>query len=130
MKKVIIVLVSLVITGTMMAQSPEIKFEKRVHDFGKIFEKDGRVTISFKFTNEGDAPLVVNRVQASCGCTTPDWSREPVLPGEGGFITVSYNPFGRPGNFAKSILVHHNAEDRPVNLTIRGNVIPKSVVEK
>lgn len=114
----------------LLAQSPAIKFEKSVHDFGSIQEKDGIATVVFEFTNTGDAPLVISRVQASCGCTTPTWTKEPVMPGEKGAITVAYNPYARPGNFAKSILVHHNGDSKPFNLTIRGNVIPKSIVER
>lgn len=130
MKKTIIFLFSLVMSLGLFAQSPMIKFEKSVHDYGKIQEKDGLATVLFTFTNMGDAPLVISRVQASCGCTTPSFTKEPVLPGENGTITVSYNPLGRPGNFVKSILVHHNGEAKPYNLTIKGNVIPKPVVER
>ncbi len=129
MKKTLIIMFSLVVATVIVAQSPHIEFEKRIHDFGKIYEKDGRASVKFVFKNIGDAPLVVTRVQASCGCTTPSWTREPIMPGDSGHISVSYNPYRRPGSFAKSILVHHNADTKPFNLTIKGSVVPKSIVE-
>ena len=106
------------------AQSPEIKFEKTVHDFGTIQENGGEVTISFEFTNTGDAPLIINAVQVSCGCTSRDWTREPISPKGKGFIKVSYNPKGRPGPFSKSVTVNSNSS-KPVVLIIKGDVNKK-----
>lgn len=105
------------------AQAPELKFENMVHDFDSIQENDGMVTTTFEFTNEGDAPLIINKVSASCGCTTPDWTREPI-PAQGkGFVKVTYNPKGRPGPFAKSITVRSNSSEHPVILKVKGKVI-------
>ncbi|MBV5342190.1 DUF1573 domain-containing protein, partial [bacterium] len=104
-------------------------FEKSSHDFGKINEEEGKATIVFNFTNKGNAPMVVSRVQASCGCTTPTWTKEPIEPGKKGTITVAYNPLGRPGAFTKTISVYSNAAEEVVNLTIRGEVIPKPTSE-
>lgn len=109
-----------------MAQKPVIVFETNSHDFGKINEEDGKATFVFNFTNKGNAPMVVSRVQASCGCTTPTWTKEPIEPGRKGSITVTYNPLGRPGAFTKSITVYSNSSEEQVNLTIRGEVIPKA----
>ena len=108
-----------------MAQEPVITFTKTVHDFGKINEADGRVTTIFEFTNEGMAPLVLTNVKASCGCTTPKWTHEPIEPGAKGQITVTYNPSGRPGRFKKSITVTSNASQPTTKLEIQGEVIPK-----
>ena len=110
----------------MMAQNPVITFEKTEHDFGKINEGDGRVTTLFHFKNEGMAPLVLSNVRASCGCTTPKWTKEPIEPGQGGDITVTYNPNGRPGRFQKTITVSSNASEPSKKLYIKGEVIPKS----
>ena len=78
---------------------------------GKINEADGRVTTVFEFTNEGMVPLVLTNVRASCGCTTPKWTREPIEPGQKGNITVTYNPNGRPGRFQKTVTITSNATE-------------------
>ena len=103
----------------------DIQFEKMDHNFGKIKEEGGPVNYNFNFTNTGKAPLVIQGVEASCGCTTPEWSQEPILPGKSGFIKVSYNPELRPGVFDKSIMVNANVPKSPVVLTISGEVIPR-----
>ena len=110
----------------MMAQDPVITFEKTEHDFGKINEADGRVSVVFEFKNEGMAPLVLSNVRASCGCTTPTWTREPVEPGKTGSITVTYNPNGRPGRFQKTVTITSNATEPTKKVYIKGEVIPKS----
>lgn len=111
----------------MMAQEPVITFSKTTHDFGKINEADGRVTTIFEFTNNGMMPLVLSNVKASCGCTTPKWTHEPIEPGTTGQITVTYNPNGRPGRFQKTITVTSNASEPTTKLYIKGEVIPKPV---
>lgn len=108
-----------------MAQQPVITFQKTEHDFGKINEADGRVTTVFEFKNEGMEPLILSNVRASCGCTTPKWTKEPVEPGQTGQITVTYNPNGRPGRFQKTITVTSNASEATKKLFIKGEVIPK-----
>ena len=109
----------------MMGQEPVITFEKTEHDFGKINEADGRVTTVFTFKNEGMAPLVLSNVRASCGCTTPTWTKEPIEPGQTGSITVTYNPNGRPGRFQKTITITSNASEPTKKVYIKGEVIPK-----
>lgn len=111
---------------TVNAQTfADLQFEKMDHNFGKIKEDGGPANYNFKFTNTGKIPLVIQGVQASCGCTTPEWSKEPILPGKTGFIKVSYNPEQRPGIFTKSITVNANVQKSPYVLTISGDVIPK-----
>jgi hypothetical protein len=109
----------------LMAQKPIINFENKEFDFGKIKEADGNVTHVFDFSNKGKAPLVVNRVQASCGCTTPVWTKEPIEYGKKGEVTVTYNTTGRPGAFTKTITVYSNDTVNQAILIIRGEVIPK-----
>lgn len=108
----------------LSAQStkPVISFEKKIHDFGNIKEEDGTATYVFEFTNNGKQPLVVHNVRASCGCTTPEWTRQPIRPGEKGTLTVTFDPTNRPGNFNKSIYVSSNAEPATETLRIIGNV--------
>lgn len=110
------------LTATAIAQKPKIVFEELEHDFGNFKESDGVQTTTFKFTNKGESPLVLNNVRASCGCTTPKWTREPVAPGNSGEIQVSYNPRNRPGSFNKSVMISSNAENGTTVLRIKGRV--------
>ncbi len=103
-----------------------IAFEKLQHNFGTFKEELGPQTVSFNFKNDGKVPLILNNVQASCGCTTPEWTREPIAPGAKGVIKVSYDPRNRPGVFNKTIRVSSNAENADVVLTILGEVTPKA----
>lgn len=125
MKKIISTLCMALAAVAMMAQDPVITFEKTEHDFGKINEADGRVSVVFAFKNEGMAPLVLSNVRASCGCTTPTWTKEPVEPGQTGSITVTYNPNGRPGRFQKTVTITSNATEPTKKVYIKGEVIPK-----
>ena len=95
-------------------------------DFGDIKEADGPVTHVFKIKNTGEVPLVVTKVVASCGCTSPDWTKEPIAPGKNGEIKVTFDPTGRPNTFAKTISIYSNGKTGSYLLTIKGNVIPKS----
>ncbi len=79
-----------------------LKFNKEVHDFAKISE--GPIaTYNFEVTNTGTAPVVISNAMASCGCTTPDWSKDPIMPGGKSVIKVGYNTSGRQGAFTKTI---------------------------
>lgn len=101
--------------------TPKIEFATKSHDFG-TFEEGTQATYTFTFKNTGNAPLVLNSVRASCGCTTPKWTKEPIAPGGEGTVTAIYNSKGRVGNFTKTITVTHNGEGGTVYLTIRGVV--------
>ena len=124
MKKLIL-MAATIFSIAAMAQEAVITFDKTTHDFGKINEADGRVTTVFEFKNEGMIPLVLTNVKASCGCTTPKWTREPIEPGQTGQITVTYNASGRPGRFQKTVTVTSNAAEPTTRLYIKGEVIPK-----
>lgn len=123
MKHILLLLITLV-TGSVFAQTGKINFDKVEHNFGKINEESGLATYTFTFTNSGNAPLLVTNAQAGCGCTTPDWTKEPILPGKTGFVKIQYNPAGRPGVFSKGVTVSTNGDPANVQLTIKGEVIP------
>ena len=106
-------------------KSPSASFAITTHDFGQIKETDGLASYKFEFTNTGATPLILKNVQASCGCTTPNWPREPILPGTKSLITVTYNPQNRPGHFEKQITVTSNGDPETLVLKIMGEVIPK-----
>jgi hypothetical protein len=115
----------LLVANLLLAQSgPQINFDHEMFDFGVIKEENGAVTHRFSFTNTGNAPLVINKVQTSCGCTTPDWSKEPLPPGEKGFIVARFDPRNRPGQFRKTLRIQSNAPKNVV-LQISGVVQPR-----
>ena len=95
--------------------------ESLVHDFGKI-PQGTPVTHEFKFTNSGKTPLVITHVQASCGCTTPAWSKDPIPPGGEGFVKATFNAASM-GGFNKTITVMANVEHGFKQLTVKGEVI-------
>lgn len=107
------------------ASGPSIQFEKKLYDFGQINEDDKTASYVFTFDNTGDAPLIIQKALASCGCTTPEYPLEPISPGATGYIKVTYNTVGRPNAFQKTITVYSNDPVNPtVVLTIKGDVRP------
>lgn len=126
MKRLVIYILMLVVSmGFALAQNQaDIKFDKTTHDFGAFSEKSPTVTTTFTFTNVGDGPLVIHQAIASCGCTVPEYTQEPVQPGKTGTIKVTYNGKGRfPGKFKKSITVRTNAKTELVRLFIEGEML-------
>lgn len=101
----------------------DFKFEREVHDFGNMVEGVNAI-YEFEFTNTGKEPLIIQNVRASCGCTTPSWTKEPIAPGQKGKIKAAYNSQGRPGAFNKAITVTSNAKTPTKVLYIKGNVEP------
>ena len=104
----------------------KIVFETLAHDFSTITQ-GGDGNCVFKFRNDGTAPLVLSNVQASCGCTTPSWTKEPVKPAETGEIKVHYDT-NRIGTFSKTITVTSNAVNSPIILKISGEVKPTAPI--
>ena len=129
MKKVIYLLgIMLLMAGVAKAQDskvpmgPEIEFEKVVHDYGDV-PYNGNGECEFRFTNTGDAPLLIQKPKSSCGCTIPSWPQEPILPGESDIIKVTYRT-NRPGIINKTVTVTSNAVNNPtVVLRIKGRVL-------
>jgi hypothetical protein len=107
------------------ARQGKAVFKEVAHDFGQIQEEAGSAEFTFEFKNEGSGPIAITYVKASCGCTTPSWSKEPIARGGSGFIKVLYNPQGRPGSFSKSITVRTDGEPQAMVLRIKGVVIPR-----
>lgn len=103
-----------------------ITWEKSSHDFGDIFQGD-KVEHTFYFTNTGNEPLIITNVQVSCGCTMPKgWPRDPVPPGAGGEITVSFNSAGKMGMQNKPVTLITNAANPEGNqITFTTNILDK-----
>src|SRR5690554_2443140 len=109
MTKKIIFLFSLVLISFYGFSQGTFKFSNEdKHDFGLV-EEGKLATYEFEFTNTGSAPIIMSGVRASCGCTTPSWTKEPIPPGGKGSVTASYNSAGRPGAFNKTIPITSNA---------------------
>ena len=127
MKKLILTFSLSLFVFSLFSQSSKMVFENSEHDFGEIQDKGGKVSYKCSFKNDGDEPLLILSVKPSCGCTTPNWSKNPIKPGEEGFIIAQYNPRGRPGVFRKSLNVVTNQSiiDKPNNIYIyiKGNVL-------
>lgn len=102
--------------------TPVFQFIEETHDFGKVPEGP-KATYEFEFTNSGNAPLIIEKAQAGCGCTTPDWPKEPVLPGQKGKISVTYNTQGRIGPFTKNVTITSNADTPSKQIFIKGEVL-------
>lgn len=100
---------------------PKIEFSEQEHNYGTL-QKGGDGTCEFVYTNQGNEPLILSNVKASCGCTVPTWTKEPIMPGQTGSITVRYNT-NNIGAFTKTITVTSNAVNSPrLTLKIRGKV--------
>ncbi|MDH6344021.1 hypothetical protein M2480_002883 [Parabacteroides sp. PFB2-12] len=122
MKQIIFIFMALLLaTGAANAQAV-ISTESANFDFGEVKEADGKVEHAFVIKNTGDQPLVITRVIPSCGCTTPDWTKEPIAAGKTGTIKITFDPANRPGPFAKTISVYSNGKTGSFILTIRGDV--------
>ncbi len=124
MKSLFSVLFAIAVTCQLVAQD-NLEFDNPDFDFGTVDEVGGPVDHKFTFVNRGIEPIVIVGVKASCGCTTPDWSKEPVAPGESGFIMARYNPLNRPGAFRKSLRVTTSNPAVKKTLYIKGTVNPK-----
>ena len=128
MKKTFSLFVALfVFVAASYAQKGVMKFAKETHDFGKI-EQGKPVTYVFEFKNTGTDPIVISDAQASCGCTKPSWTREPVMPGKTGTVSATYNA-AAPGPFNKSVTVTSNAEAGQVVLYLKGEVVTQKEAE-
>ena len=109
------------IAAFAQAGKAEIKFDKVSYDFGTFSENDPVHKTTFTFTNVGNAPLVINQVIASCGCTIPRYDKRPIAPGQKGSIEVTYNGTGKfAGHFKKSITVRTNGKNEMTRLYIEG----------
>ena len=126
MKRIIFILTAILLSiGAVSAQEKQavISAKETTIDFGTIKEGNGKVSHTFIIENTGDGPLVMTRVIASCGCTTPEWTKEPVAPGKTGDVKITYNPAGRPGAFVKTVSIYSNGKKGSYILTIKGKVV-------
>ena len=104
------------------------EFENDVIDYGKIEQNADGVRV-FKFKNTGKSPLIISRIQSSCGCTVPKKPDHPIMPGEEGKIEVSYDT-KRLGGFSKAITIFSNAKNERKMVKIKGYIEKTALLEK
>ncbi|MBA4144293.1 MAG: DUF1573 domain-containing protein [Azospira oryzae] len=104
---------------------PVAQFEKIEHDFGTIKE-GGKVSYTYKLTNTGEAPLIIQNAQPSCGCTVPEWSREPIPVGGTGFVKAEFDTNGKQGINNKTITVTANTWPKTTTLRFKAMITPKA----
>ena len=92
------------------------------YDFGVIKEAAGKVSHTFTIDNKGTKPLVITRIIAACGCTTPEYSKEPIAPSKSGSVKVTFDPSGRPGPFVKTVAIYSNGSTGSFTIRIKGVV--------
>ncbi len=94
---------------------PVMTFEKESHNFGNV-EEGEQVEYSFKFTNTGKRDLLITKAEASCGCTVPEWPKEPLKPGESGYMKVKFDSKGRPEGYTeKELYIQANTDPPMIN---------------
>jgi len=121
MKKILFSALFLMFGLAALAQ-PAFEFEATEHDFGEI-QEGTKAKHVFEFTNTGNEPLVISSVRASCGCTTPKWPKEPVMPGETAQLEAVFNSSGRVGRFVKTISITANTSEPTTRVMIKGVVL-------
>ncbi len=112
------------VTANSQISETSMQLSDTEHDFGTFKEEAGRQTYDFILKNTGSNPLVIQNVVASCGCTTPEWTRQPIPAGGSGKITAIYDPKNYPGKFNKTLSVYANTKPPVTVLRIKGEVIP------
>ncbi len=128
MKKLGLLLVALVFGAVTYAQGPKIEFKTETIDYGTVKKSEDNGVRFFEFTNTGDQPLVISKVNSSCGCTVPSYPKDPIMPGKSGQIEVKYNM--NPGPINKTVTVESNAVNKErVPLRIKGTVVKEETTD-
>lgn len=125
MKKIVLLftlIIGISVAASAQVKPAEFKFEKETHDFGSI-PQNKAATVEFKFTNIGDQPLIISKVESTCGCTVPEYTQTPVKKGGMGTIKVTYNPGSTPLPFSKAITISSNAKTTTKVLYIKGTTV-------
>ncbi len=126
MKRIFFIFFVLFVALDAKAQVPSKVFipVERVHNFGKILEKNGKVSNTFYFRNIGKKPIVIENISIWCGCTTYSYTKAPIKPGGKGIVKVTYNPYNRPGFFSKEIVIITETGKCYTRIWVKGNVTP------
>lgn len=118
-----LVFLAIVCSSIFFQAKAQVKWIEETHNFGAFNEKDGTVSCDMKFVNIGNKPVIINQVHVTCGCTSPSFDKKPIAPGDTGYVTLAYNPTGRPGRFEKRVYVDMNTTPSRYTLYIKGSVV-------
>lgn len=121
MKKILFTILGIVFSGAVFAQQGIMKFKAESHNFGKT-EQGKPITHEFVFTNKGTGPLTILKVESSCGCTTPEFTKTPVAPGKTGIIRATFDAIAG-GIFNKPLTVISDGESPSITIYLRGEVV-------
>lgn len=128
MKKLFLLAFAMVFAFAVQAQTEKkgavMDFKEKTVDFGDITQGD-KVEHTFEFTNSGDIPLVISNVAVTCGCTAPNWPKEPIAPGSTGQLKVVFNSAGKMGNQNSVVRIYSNASEPIEKVSLKSNVLPK-----
>lgn len=111
-------------TGTDTVNVARMSFAEQVFDFGIVDEGD-LVEHEFSFINTGKLPLIISTANSTCGCTVPEWPKEPIEPGESASVMVRFNTLGKPNNQTKPVSIFANTYPNETKVYLKGNVKPK-----
>lgn len=126
MRRFLLLLLCVFTLSSVGAQErgPRMTFDTSTHNFGDVKRQGGDLIKEFRFTNDGDEPLVIKKITKSCSCMTVTYSRKPVMPGKSAVIKIKYEPHkAEPGIFHKAIQIYSNASSKVRLITIQGNSI-------
>ena len=121
--KHILALIALTLVSLSLSARTSVDWLETRHNFGAFDEDLGPVSAVFKFVNNGDEAVSILAARASCGCTVPKYSRDPIAPGDTAYISVTYDPAGRPGRFTKYVGVEISGDVPKVKLYVSGTVV-------
>ena len=123
-----LLLVSTLVGSWAQERGPRMTFETSTHNFGDVKRQGGDLIKEFRFTNDGDAPLVIKKITKSCSCMTITYSRKPVMPGKSAVIKIKYEPHkAEPGIFHRAVQIYSNEPTSKLRLiTIQGNSIDET----
>ena len=127
MKKLATLLSAFLLLSVVAFAQAQIEVKKETHDFGKI-PQGVPVTNGFEVKNNGNEPLIISNVQTTCGCTVPEWTKEPIMPGQTGTVKAQFNAAAR-GKFHKSVTIVSNASNGPFKLNVAGEVVDKNELD-
>ena len=125
MKRLVCILLIALFTLNYGVLRAQVVFEEKNHDFGEIAEDGGAVAHTFRFKNTSSKPVVILSTYSSCGCTTAEFSKKPVLPGESSSVKVVFTPMNYPGQFARKVTIVTSEGALKEPLLISGKVIPR-----
>lgn len=113
------------------ARGAELTLMENTYNFGNVPRKGGDLVREFPFTNTGDIPLVVMRIETSCSCIKASFSKRPIAPGASGVIRITYEPHkGQAGNFSKMVLIYSNSSSGRKSICVQGNSIDDDTPRK